>query len=88
MDSNLPSDGVTIKIFNGASSQSIYNQRFNDTDLTTGVQNEHSVFRTAIVPLKLKVKDSNIWNNPKPSSPYFSRSLELQYQKETNELKC
>ena len=39
-------EAVTHVVFNlkcvmgGASSQSIYNQRFGDTDLTTGVQNE------------------------------------------------
>nr|XP_047138393.1 uncharacterized protein LOC124814601 [Hydra vulgaris] len=68
------------------SSQSIYKQRFDDTDLTTGMQNEQSVFKTAIVPLKLRIGDTNIWNKPKPSSPHFCRSLQIQYQKETTKL--
>ena len=52
------------------------------------MQNEQSVFQTAIVLLKLKIGDSNIWNNPQTISfcSHFCISLELLYQKETNEL--
>ena len=67
----------------GASSQSVYNQRFDDTDLATEVKNEHSMFQTAIVPLKLEKGDSTVCLKPNPSSPHFFRSLHLQYQKET-----
>ena len=55
----------------GASSQSVYNQRFDDTDLATGVENEKSLFQTAIVPLKLEIGDITVWSNPMPSRLHF-----------------
>ena len=67
----------------GASSQSIYSQRFDDTDLSTGVENEQSLFQAAIVALKLEIGDTTVWSNSKPSSLHFCRPLYLQYRKET-----
>ena len=68
-----------------ASSQSINNQRFDETDLATGVENEQSLFQAAFVPLKQEVGDTTVWSNSKPSSLHFCRPLHLQYQKETKE---
>ena len=70
----------------GASSQSIYSQRFDNTDLAAGVENEQSLFQAAIVPLKLEIGDTTVWSNSKPSSLHFCWPLHLQYQKETKEL--
>ena len=70
----------------GASSQSIYNQKFNETDLDEGKIHEESMFQTAIVPLKLVVNETDIWTNDKPSSSHFCRPLHLQYKKETEEV--
>ena len=38
----------------GASTQSIYSQRFDDTDLAGGIENEQFLFQAAIVALKLE----------------------------------
>ena len=57
--------------FDGASSQSIYNQRFEETDLNVATIHEESLFQTAIAPLKLVISDKDIWVNKKPSSPHF-----------------
>ena len=72
--------------FDGASSQSIYKQKFEETDLHEEVQNEESLFQTAIVPLKLVVNGETMWSNSKPSSSHFCRPLHLQYKKETAEV--
>ena len=42
----------------GASTQSIYSQRFDDTDLAFGIENEQSWFQAAIVVLKLETGDT------------------------------
>ena len=70
----------------GASSQSIYMQKFEDTELVDGVANEESLFHTAISPLKLVSGEKTIWSNPKPNSIHFCRPLHLQYAKETTEV--
>ena len=38
----------------GALTQSIYSQMFDDTDLAAGIENEQSLFQAAIVALKLE----------------------------------
>ena len=43
-------------------------------------------FLTAVTPLKLVIDDVEIWTNPKPNSPYFTRPLRLKFAKETAEL--
>ena len=45
------------------------------------------MFQTAIAPLKLEIRDTTVWSNPKPSTHHFFRPLHLQYQKETKEPK-
>ena len=65
----------------GASSQSIYHQKFDETDLEDGQHNEESLFQTAVVPLKLLFDDSDFWTNKTPSSSHYYRSLHLQYKK-------
>ena len=70
----------------GASSQSIYNQRFEETDLEVGKLNEESLFQTAVVPLKLVLNEKTVWVNSKPNSSHFCRPLHLQYKKETVEV--
>ena len=72
--------------FDGASSQSIYNQRYEETDLSIAALNEESLFQTAIVPLKLVIDGKDIWVNNKPSSPHFCRPVNMQYKKETKEV--
>ena len=72
--------------FDGASSQSVYKQRFDETELEEGVKNENSLFQTGIVPLKLVIDGVAVWNNAKPSSAHFCRPLHLQYKKESTEL--
>ena len=64
--------------FDGASSQSIYKQRYVDTDLSEAKQNEESIFQTGIVPLRLTIADNIIWSNQKTSSSHFCRPLHLQ----------
>ena len=71
--------------FDGASSQSVYNQKYDETNLQFGIENEQSLFMTAITPLKFTLGNKTIWLNEKPSSPHFCRPLHLQYKKETKE---
>ena len=59
---------------------------FEETDLREGVQNEESLFQTAIVPLKLVVNGETMWSNNQPSSSHFCRPLNLQYKEETAEV--
>ena len=70
----------------GASSQSIYNQKFEHNDIEEASANEQSLFLTSITPLKLSFNNQTVWTNPRPSSPHFTRPLHLQYKKETKEL--
>ena len=70
----------------GASSQSVYNQKFEHTNLSEGIKNEESLFQSALVPLKFLVNECEVWKNPKPSSSHFCRPLNLQYKKETAEV--
>ena len=82
-----PSGVLYVKAgMDGASSQSVYNQKFDETDLEAGKYHEESLFQTAIVPLKLVISGVDIWINQKPSSSHFCRPLQLQYQKETKEV--
>ena len=62
----------------GASSQSIYNQKYDEADLSERSSNEESLFLTSITPLRLVIISKEVWSNPKPSRP-----LHMQYQKET-----
>ena len=66
-------------------SQTIYNQKFEETELEVGKNHEETLFQTAIVPLKLVVNEKDVWVNQKPSSSHFCRPLHLQYRKETKE---
>ena len=76
-----------VKIgFDGASSQSIYKQKFDSLNFTEESKQEDSLFSTAIVPLLFKVENIDFWKNSKSSSCHFCRPLHLQYKKETSEL--
>jgi hypothetical protein len=66
--------------FDGASSQSTYKQKSEDTDF-----NDSSVFMSSLVPLKLVSNHSTIWENPKPSSTTFCRPIKFEFCKETAE---
>ena len=70
----------------GASSQSIYNQKYENTDLEEAIPNEESLFLTSITPLKLVMNEKDIWVNATPSSCHFTRPIHLQYKKETKEV--
>ena len=70
----------------GASSQSIYHQKYDDTDLEEAKQNEESLFQTAVLPLKLVLYGKDFWVNDTPSSSHYCRPLHLQYKKETKEV--
>ena len=72
--------------FDGASSQSVYKQKYEETELTDAKKNEESLFQTAFVPLKLTIKDKNIQLSEKPSSTHYCRPVNLQYKKETPEV--
>lgn len=72
--------------FDGASSQSVYKQKYDQTDLDEAKKNEESLFQTALVPLKLTVDTKTVWMNKKPSSTHFCRAVNLQYKKETKEV--
>ena len=72
--------------FDGASSQSIYKQKYENTDLQSATYHEESLFQTAIVPLKLNIGDQNVWLNKKPNSSHFCRPLKIQYKRESKEL--
>ena len=72
--------------FDGASSQSIYKQKYVEHRLEDVVQGEESFFQTAIVPIRLEVEGSCVWRNEKPNSFQFCRPLHLQYQKESYDL--
>ena len=64
--------------FDGASSQSLYKQKYTDTILGVVIKNEESIFQTSIVPLILTVNDRVIWYNKKPSCTHFCRPVCLQ----------
>ena len=72
--------------FDGASSQKVYKQAYQNTDINDAKMHEESLFQSAFVPLKLKIGDEDIWVNVKPNSSHFCRPLHLQYQKESKEL--
>ena len=72
--------------FDGASSQSLYKQRYESEDVMMAKSDEESLFLTAIVPLKLVLGDVDVWSNKRPNSSHHCRPLHLQYRKETKEL--
>ena len=68
-----------VKIgFDGASSQSIYKQKFDSHKFTEELLQEDSLFSTAIVPLLFKIENIDFWKSSKCSS--------CQYKKETSVL--
>ena len=71
--------------FDGASSQSIYKQKF-DSHKFTEESKQEDLFSTAIVPLLFKVENIDFWKNSKCSSSHFCRPLHLQCKKEKSEL--
>ena len=85
MNGEIISGRLYVKLgMDRASSQSIYNQRFDDVQSQSSC--EDSLFLTSMTPLKLVINEKEIWTNPKPSSPHFTRPLHMQYKKETTEL--
>jgi len=90
---DIPQMGVNAKGIlyvklgmDGASSQSNYNQKYDEADLAERSSNEDSLFLTSITPLRLVINSKEVWSNPKPSSPHFTRPLHMQYEKENVEL--
>ena len=75
-----------VKIeFDGASSQSIYKQKFDSHKFTEELLQEDSLSSTAIVPLLFKIENIDFWKNSKCSSFHFCRPLPLNI-KETSAL--
>lgn len=64
----------------GASGQSEFHQKFLDDNLT-----DSNLFMTSVVPLKItpQIDDTVVWENTRPSSTRFCRSLQFQFTKET-----
>ena len=54
--------------FDGSSSQRIYEQRYDDTEIDEGKKNKETLFQTRFVPLKLVICYKVMWLNPKPCS--------------------
>ena len=65
--------------YDGASSQSIYNKKFETTSINSASKNEESLLQTSMVPLKLTVENKTIWQNVKPSSSRLCRPLHIQF---------
>ena len=68
--------------FDGATSQSVYKQAINPDDEGS----EESLFCTTMVPLRLRVDDSVLWQNRVPSSTRLCRPICIRYNRETPEL--
>lgn len=70
--------------FDGASGQSLYKQKFENTD-----SDDQSVFMIAYVPLKLCMLNDQtnvIWENPRPSSTIYCRPVSFQFIKESRDI--
>lgn len=68
----------------GASGQSEYQQRFSEDQIS-----DSHLYMTSVVPLKLSLSDDInklVWNNNKPSSTQYCRTLQFAYVKETPEV--
>ena len=86
-DKNVHSGILYCKLgFDGASSQSVYKQKFDQMSILEEKIDEESLFLTALVPLLRTVDGINVWVNKKPSSAHFCRPVKLQYKKESKEL--
>lgn len=70
--------------FDGASSQSLYKQKFEDPE--SSEQEESSVFMTSCVPLDLKMGSRTIWENPAPASTRYCRPIKFEFIKESAEM--
>lgn len=66
----------------GSSGHSTYKQAFSDSQLS-----DSSVFMVSMVPLELKMKDTEkiIWKNPHPASARYCRPIKFEFTKETRE---
>ncbi|CAG4930536.1 unnamed protein product [Colias eurytheme] len=68
--------------FDGTTGQSAYKQSFSDGD-----DDEHCLFATTYIPLRIKTDDGYIlWINPSPQSFRFCRPIRIQYKPETTQL--
>lgn len=68
--------------FDGSTGQSMYKQSFLD-----GENDEHSIFTTTYIPLRIKTNDGFVlWSNPNPQSYRFCRPIKIQYRSESKEL--
>ena len=70
----------------GASSQSVYKQKYDENDVNEALHHEQSMFQTAMATLKITIGEKCVWQNKKPNSSHFCRPIHLQYQKESSEL--
>lgn len=64
--------------FGGASSQSRYKQKMDSS-----TQDDSSIFMTSLSPLKMTCDDITVWENPKPCSPAYCRSVQFTFVKES-----
>ena len=69
--------------FDGASSQKIYKQIYEEADFSEAIKHEESLFSTCLVPMQLEVNSETIWKNRSPSSILFCRPIRLQFKTET-----
>jgi hypothetical protein len=69
--------------FDGSSGQSQYKQKLEDSDISG---DDHSLFVTTVIPLKLSTEEECIWLNPTPQSVRYCRPLRIQFAKETSDL--
>ena len=72
--------------FDGASSQSIYCQKYEVVDADEAIKNEETLLQTAIAPLNITFGDITLWKNKTPNSAKFCRPLKLEFAKETKEI--
>lgn len=87
-------DELTIKLeakwgFDGSSNLSQYNKKFEDDNATATKKNDANLIATTMVPLRMTTLDDSkniVWNNATPQSPRWCRPLQLQFEKETDEL--
>lgn len=88
---NLTNDAIKLRYklyskygFDGATGQSKYKQRFEQSPLESS---DESLFTSTLVPIFLSDECSNnIWVNPNPASTRFCRPIRFQYLKETSEI--
>lgn len=72
--------------FDGASSQSIYCQKYELENYEEAMKNEETLLQTGIVPLSISFGDRKLWEIENPNSAKFCRPLKLEFIKETKDV--